>query len=263
LSSSADDKSQSPSPPKAPKKPKTFTIHVKVPSFHDRTHFLRARLGVVSSQLEKMSTLKFSCDRDAHRSARRIALSGFAALITYWTAVARLTFWDLGWETMEPVTYLSGLSTVICGYLWFLYQGREVSYSSILSTSISARRNALYLARGLDIARHADLDDERQTLVREIHKIALDYDVGWKEGGRLQKEKEREKEHEEDASGDKLQGSQDSQLDLGAPAPVPGDKDKGDGSQSGSKHQHPQDPEPEEGGSKGRARGEKAAKEAE
>lgn len=52
---------------------------------------------------------------------------------------------------MEPVTYLSGLTTVICGYLYFLYQGREVSYSSVLSSSLSARRQTLYVSRGFDI----------------------------------------------------------------------------------------------------------------
>lgn len=77
---------------------------------------------------------------------------------------------------MEPITYLSGLSTVICGYLWFLYQGREVSYSSILSRSISARREALYKSRGLDIERYVDLIAEEKNIRREISRIAEDYD---------------------------------------------------------------------------------------
>lgn len=79
-------------------------------------------------------------------------------------------------DVMEPITYLSGLSTVICGYLWFLYQGREVSYSSILSRSISTRREALYKSRGLDIERYVDLIAEEKTIRREISKIAEDYD---------------------------------------------------------------------------------------
>lgn len=79
-------------------------------------------------------------------------------------------------DVMEPITYLSGLSTVICGYLWFLYQGREVSYSSILSRSISTRREALYKSRGLDIERYVDLIAEEKAIRREISKIAEDYD---------------------------------------------------------------------------------------
>lgn len=71
---------------------------------------------------------------------------------------------------MEPITYLSGLGTVIGGYLFFLYvsrgshqsrrvgtlisfgqHNREVSYSSVLDLSVSARQQALYAERGLDV----------------------------------------------------------------------------------------------------------------
>jgi calcium uniporter protein, mitochondrial len=77
------------------------------------------------------------------------------------------------------VTYLSGLSTVICGYLWFLYQGREVSYSSVLSQSISTRRAMLYNKRGLDIDRFIDLLAEQKAIRREVGRIAEDYGVKW------------------------------------------------------------------------------------
>ncbi|KAL1742530.1 hypothetical protein HDZ31DRAFT_75449 [Schizophyllum fasciatum] len=151
-------------------------IDVQVPSFASRTRYLRRRLAVIESQLKGMDKVKRECDHLARRGARRMALGGFAMLVVYWGAVARLTFWDYGWDIMEPITYLSGLSTVICGYLWFLYQGREVSYTSVLDHSISSRREALYRSRGLDIERYADLVAEAKNLRREISKIAEDYD---------------------------------------------------------------------------------------
>ncbi len=77
---------------------------------------------------------------------------------------------------MEPITYLSGLSTVVVGYLWFLYQGREVSYSSVLARSITARREALYKTRGLDMERWSELMSERKALRVEITRIARDYE---------------------------------------------------------------------------------------
>ncbi|KAI0356744.1 DUF607-domain-containing protein [Trametes cingulata] len=93
-------------------------IPVDVPSFEDRTRFLRRRLAVVEEELSRMEEIKKRCDEEAHRGARRIAIGGFGILVVYWGAVARLTFWDFGWDVMEPITYLSGLSTVILGYLW-------------------------------------------------------------------------------------------------------------------------------------------------
>lgn len=74
-----------------------LTIRVKVPSFGDRTRFLRAQLESGAREIASMEKLKMECDKDAHHGARRVALSGFGALVVYWGAVARLTFWDVGW----------------------------------------------------------------------------------------------------------------------------------------------------------------------
>ncbi|CAE6419643.1 unnamed protein product [Rhizoctonia solani] len=154
-------------------------IHILVPSFRNRTRFLRERLKVISDELSKLEEVKRDCDHIAHRSARRLAIGGFAMLLVYFGVVARLTFWDLGWDVMEPVTYLSGLTWIICGYLLFLYQGREVSYSSLLKQSISNRRVRLYESKGLDLDLWADLVAEEKQLKREIHKIADDYNIKW------------------------------------------------------------------------------------
>ncbi|KAI0672027.1 hypothetical protein C8Q78DRAFT_971623 [Trametes maxima] len=167
-------------------------IPVEVPSFADRTRFLRRRLAVVEDELARMEETKRACDAEAHRGARRMALGGFGVLVVYWGGVARLTFWDYGWDVMEPITYLSGLSMVILGYMWFLLRGREVSYSSVLHHSVSARREALYKARGLDIDRWMDLVSEVKSLRKEISVIAEDYDERrWKESEEERSARER------------------------------------------------------------------------
>ena len=82
--------------------PDAWTIPVTVPSFEDRTHFLRRRLAAVDKELVSMQDIKNSCDTDAHRGAKRVAIGGFAILVTYWLAVLRMTFFtDLGWDVME------------------------------------------------------------------------------------------------------------------------------------------------------------------
>lgn len=72
-------------------------ITVEVPTFADRTRFLRRKLQIVEGELKEMEGLKIMCDRLAHKGARRMALTGFGILVVYWGAVARLTFWDYGW----------------------------------------------------------------------------------------------------------------------------------------------------------------------
>ena len=75
------------------------TIKVAVPSFNDRTYYLRQRLRRTSRKIADFAAIKKECDDAAHKSGQRIALSGCGILIGYWYLVYRLTFeTDLGWD---------------------------------------------------------------------------------------------------------------------------------------------------------------------
>lgn len=54
-----------------------------------------------------------------------------------------------------------------------------MSYTSVLSQSVSSRRISLYKSRGFDLERWADLITERKAIRRDMSKIAEDYDVEW------------------------------------------------------------------------------------
>ncbi|KAG9035885.1 hypothetical protein FRB95_010288 [Tulasnella sp. JGI-2019a] len=169
-------------------------IPVSVPSFDERTRFLRRRRERLQKELKGMQDIKDMCDTAARKGARRLATGGFLILLTYWIAVLRLTFFThLGWDFMEPVTYLTEFLAIMGGYAWFLRQGREISYTSILNQSVSTRRRALYTSKGLDIERWAELVTEEKAINREIEKIREDYEGGWKEGKKAKVEVEKAK----------------------------------------------------------------------
>jgi len=80
-------------------------IMVGVPSFNDRTHYLRVRLRKTSRQLTNYAGLKKECDHLAHKSAQRLAMGGFGILLTWWVTIYYFTFLtDYGWDLMEPIT---------------------------------------------------------------------------------------------------------------------------------------------------------------
>lgn len=89
---------------------------------------------------------------------------------------------DLGWDTMEPITYLTGLGTVISGYLWFLWHNREVSYRTVLTETTSRQQRKLYLERRFDAERYAELIDEARGLRKAIKRVAAEYDLSWEQG---------------------------------------------------------------------------------
>lgn len=157
-------------------------IRVTVPSFNERTYFLRMRLRKLSRRIQGIAEIKHKCDDLAHRGAQRVAIGGFGILATWWFTVYKLTFGtDLGWDTMEPVTYLVSLSTLMGGYLWFLYHNREISYKSALDFTVSARQRKLYQQHNIDLQLWESLIDEGKTLRREIKSIAAEYDAEWNE----------------------------------------------------------------------------------
>ena len=88
-------------------------IRVGVPSFNDRTHYLRSRLRQTSKKISNMADVKRECDIAAHKSAQRVAMGGFGVLFGWWYVVYWLTFeTELGWDTMEPVTVRDNMASI-------------------------------------------------------------------------------------------------------------------------------------------------------
>ncbi|KAH7306021.1 hypothetical protein B0I35DRAFT_492682 [Stachybotrys elegans] len=182
-------------------------IRVAVPSFGDRTYYMRMRLRRASREIDEMAKVKRECDLEAHRGAHRLAQGGFAVLAGWWGIVYYVTFHtDFGWDLVEPVTYLAGLTTIMGGYLWFLFISRDLSYKAAMNITVSRRQNALYQNRGFDLSRWEGLVQEANSIRRDIRMIASEYDVEWNEmedlGGKgvkkvLEKEKGAKKEGHE------------------------------------------------------------------
>ncbi|EJT70306.1 hypothetical protein GGTG_12478 [Gaeumannomyces tritici R3-111a-1] len=157
-------------------------MRVGVPSFNDRTHFLRTRLRRMSRSIDRLVDIKRECDELAHRSAHRLAQGGFGLLASWWGVVYYVTFHtEAGWDLVEPVTYLAGLATIMAGYLWFLFISRDLSYKAAMNVTVSRRRTALYEARGFDVARWEQLVREANALRAEVMQVAQEYDVDWDE----------------------------------------------------------------------------------
>lgn len=80
-------------------------IRVGVPSFDERTYYLRMRLRKTSKKISEMADVKKECDALAHKAAKNVAKAGFAGIVSWWGVVYYLTFQtELGWDVMEPVT---------------------------------------------------------------------------------------------------------------------------------------------------------------
>lgn len=73
-------------------------MRVSVPSFNDRTYYMRNRLRKMSLQIDQLSHIKRECDLLAHKGANRLAKGGFALLAGWWGVVYYVSFHtEFGW----------------------------------------------------------------------------------------------------------------------------------------------------------------------
>ena len=54
------------------------------------------------------------------RRTRRLLWTGLVFLMVQWGMLARLTFWELSWDVIEPITYFLGSGTTILFYCYFM-----------------------------------------------------------------------------------------------------------------------------------------------
>lgn len=112
-------------------------VAVSVPSFQERTYFLRLRLKETTREIEKIQELKSVCDRVAKRAAKRVAVGGFFGLVSWWAGVYWLTFkttygvcpslcvW-LGWQVLMRWKYTVGCDGARDLFGWADYRHRLV-----------------------------------------------------------------------------------------------------------------------------------------
>ncbi|KAI4660875.1 hypothetical protein J4E81_005649 [Alternaria sp. BMP 2799] len=194
-------------------------IRVGVPSFNDRTYYLRMRLRKTSKKISEMASVKKECDDLAQAAAKNVARAGFVGIAGWWCVVYYLTFQtELGWDVMEPVTYLVGLSTLIGGYVWFLYHNREVSYRSAMNFTVSRRQQKLYAQHNFDLRKWEVLIEDGNALRKEIKAVANEYDVEWDE---LQEEKDEKVQEALKKDRKKKEEKKKSKDDEDDPAPEP------------------------------------------
>lgn len=67
---------------------------------------------------------------------------------------------------MEPVTWATGFGALLASCAFLVYHNREVSYSSLLDLSITARQQRLYDEKGLDIEKWTEMGEHTFFLSR-------------------------------------------------------------------------------------------------
>jgi calcium uniporter protein, mitochondrial len=76
-----------------------------------------ARIEEISAQLAPLEVQRAQIDRQARLWRGLVAWSGLGLMIAQFAIFARLTYWELSWDVMEPVSYFAGQLVVRAAFL--------------------------------------------------------------------------------------------------------------------------------------------------
>lgn len=132
---------------------------------------VQAEIGSLTQQLEP---LKRERDKLEHKATRRANIyigAGFGYCVLQFLAIGRLTWWELSWDVMEPVTYMLTFATALIGYSFFVFTGSEYTFEGLKRTLKERRLNKLIKKTGFDEAKFKQLHLALQNKETKLHKI--------------------------------------------------------------------------------------------
>ena len=109
-----------------------------------------------SRALEELIRMKTKYDKDSEKYARKCLLAYLALQVTVGTGLAVLIY-RIGWNTMEPWTYLISIVTLIGTYSYFVFTQREFSPRAIYEHLIERKKAKNYAEAGFNLENYKQL----------------------------------------------------------------------------------------------------------
>lgn len=131
----------------------------------------QAEIANLTHQLEPLKERRDELQHKANRRANIIIGAGFGYCILQFLAIGRLTWWELSWDVMEPVTYMLTFATALIGYSFFVFTGSEYTFEGLKRTLKERRLKKLIQRTGFDEARFKQLHLALQQKENKLHKI--------------------------------------------------------------------------------------------
>ncbi|EIE18201.1 DUF607-domain-containing protein [Coccomyxa subellipsoidea C-169] len=86
------------------------------------------RLRELEAELAPLAAQKHKIDTRARRRTNGVLWAGLALLLVQWGLFLRLTFWELSWDVMEPISYFFSSLWGIVAYCYFLVTKEDFAF---------------------------------------------------------------------------------------------------------------------------------------
>lgn len=129
---------------------------------------VNARINTLEAEKNRLSQQLQEALERGGRWGRRVLLLTAFAIASQIAIVARLTFFELDWDTMEPITYCFGVFVTIVLYVFYMWYGKEYTYDEVFQGAVPSyvRR---WAPKGFDWKRYEEVCQELEK-EREIRE---------------------------------------------------------------------------------------------
>lgn len=131
-----------------------------------------SELARAKLELQELEERRQGVEKRARLRSTLLNWGFFGFLTAQWGLLFRLTYWELSWDVIEPVTCFLGGFTSLASYAFFLSTRRDFSYEAMTNKFSSGYQQKLAQRIKFDPSRYEQLqrDVQRYTEVLQAQK---------------------------------------------------------------------------------------------
>eukprot|EP00742_Colponemidia_sp_Colp-10_P001575 GILJ01001694.1.p1 GENE.GILJ01001694.1~~GILJ01001694.1.p1 ORF type:complete len:405 (-),score=59.05 GILJ01001694.1:213-1427(-) len=138
-----------------------------------RVSVLASKLQTCRDQLAALERVKKELDEQAWRHAHRYAVGGWTILSSqlalYYYGIYEVDW--LGWDILEPTTYLVGLGGTVLMASYFKLFKEEYKHETAFGRIMRRKQEKLYQANGFNLAAYHQLQQDVEQLTTKLYLI--------------------------------------------------------------------------------------------
>lgn len=135
------------------------------------TWLARRRCAASTVRADSLPLPPFASTQEkADKRARLVCWAGLGGLVLQLAVFYRLTYYELSWDLMEPVSYLYGVGVQALVLLYFVVSGKDLSYEGVHAWISRLFTRKMMAAEG--ISREA-YEQIVVTLAKHRHRLQL------------------------------------------------------------------------------------------
>ncbi|EFA81133.1 severin kinase [Heterostelium album PN500] len=129
-------------------------------------------IKILEDRIRPLDDIKSIIDTKSKKSAHRVIWLGLGYLVAQAAIIGRLTWWELSWDIMEPVTYFVSFGTVLIGYIYFTFTKTEYTFEALNNNLFRRKQQKLFTRQNFPINEYNRLNELLAKKKEELNALS-------------------------------------------------------------------------------------------